>query len=128
MEEYGVYLPRDKHDFKRTNQLYSLDPSILVSIIPSLVEWLQDMNWPISKEIANLLLEYPEDTIPYIKDVLNTNDDIWKEWCLRYFVMKLPSDLIKEFTPQLIRMATTPTEGELLEEVNETAQMILSKI
>ncbi|MDQ0891389.1 hypothetical protein QFZ81_006477 [Paenibacillus sp. V4I9] len=128
MEDFGIYLPRDKHDFERVNQLRNLDDSILIAIIPNLVEWLQDINWPISSEVAKLLLKHPEETIPHIKDVLITNDDIWKEWSLRYFVKELPIHLIQEFKTDLIRIANTPTKGELLEEVNETALMILDTI
>ena len=34
----------------------------------------------------------PQETIPYVRKVLEGEDDIWKEWCLRYFVMELPVD------------------------------------
>lgn len=128
MDNQDIYLPRDKHDFERVNQLQTLESSIMIALIPNLVEWLQDINWPISTEIATILLRYPEETIPHIKDVLKSNDDIWKEWSLRYFVKELPKHLIKKFQPELIRIANTPTKGELLEEVNETALMILETI
>jgi hypothetical protein len=128
MDNQDIYLPRDKHDFERVNRLHTLESSIVIPLIPNLVEWLQDINWPISTEIATLLLRYPEETIPHIKDVLKSNDDIWKEWSLRYFVKELPIHLIKEFQPELIRIANTPTKGVLLEEVNETALMILETI
>ncbi|WP_237690761.1 DUF5071 domain-containing protein [Paenibacillus caui] len=100
----------------------------MVTLIPQLLEWLQDINWPIAEEIAKLLLEVPKETIPHIKDVLKTNDNIWKEWCLRYLVSKFPQHLIIEFEPELIRIAYNPTKGEELEEVNETAKMILELI
>lgn len=128
MDNQDIYLPRDKHDFERVKQLHNLESSIVIDLIPNLVEWLQDINWPISTEIATFLLRYPEETIPHIKDVLKSNDDIWKEWSLRYFVNELPKHLIKEFHPELIRIANTPTKGELLEEVNETALMLLETI
>ncbi|MBB6672885.1 DUF5071 domain-containing protein [Cohnella nanjingensis] len=101
MEDYlSIYLPRDKHDFERVYNLPTLSPSIVNSIIPKLVEWLQDINWPIATEIAEFLLKHPEETIPHIKEVL----------------------------ADLARIALTPTEGEKLEEVNETAQEILKMI
>lgn len=128
MDNQDIYLPRDKHDFERVNQLHTLESSIVIALIPNLVEWLQDINWPISTEIATILLRYPEETIPHIKDVLKSNDDIWKEWSLRYFIKELPKHLIKEFQRELIRIANTPTKGELQEEVNETALMILETI
>jgi len=128
MDDFNKYLPRDKHDFERVNELRKLDKSKIILFIPQLLEWLQDINWPIAMDVANLLLQYPEETIPHVKDVLTSNDDIWKEWCLRYFVKELPEELIEIFKPDLLRISSNPTKGELLEEVNETAQMILESI
>lgn len=126
MEDISLYLPRDKHDFERVAQLHQLDKASLVPMIPRLVEWLQDINWPIAMEVASLLLKHPEETIPHIKNVLKTKDDLWKEWCLQFFVKELPFPFIEQFSENLVRMAYAPTEGELLEEVNETAINILS--
>lgn len=128
MEDLSIYLPRDKHDFERVYNLPNLNPSIVTSIIPRLVEWLQDINWPIATEIAEFLIKHSEQTIPHIVGVLKTTDDIWKEYSLEYFVKKLPVHLIQEFQADLIRIAYTPTEGEKLEEVNETAKEILEMI
>ncbi|WP_442600756.1 DUF5071 domain-containing protein [Paenibacillus sp. KN14-4R] len=128
MENLNLYLPKDKYDFDSVTVLNNLENSKVILLITSLLEWLQDINWPISTEIAKLLLKYREETIPHVKEVLNAKDDIWKEWCLRYFVMELPDDFIIEFKDELIRIAYDPTKGEELEEVNETAQMILELI
>jgi hypothetical protein len=128
MEDLSIYQPKDKLDFDRVNDLYKLDSSKVIDLIPNLLEWLQDINWPISREIAKLLLQYPEETIPYVKEVLKGNDDIWKEWCLRYFIKELPLQLIFKFKNELTRIAYNPTKGEKLEEVNETAREILELI
>ena len=128
MEVINDYLPRDKSDFERVSKLENLDKSIIVLLIPKLLEWLQDINWPIAMDVATILLKYSEETTPYVKKVLRSNDDIWKDWCLIYFVEKLPQRLKTEFMDDLIRISSNPTHGEKLEEVNETAEMILQSI
>lgn len=128
MKVVSEYLPRDKGDFERVNKLADLDKSIIVLLIPNLLEWLQDINWPIAMKVSGLLLKYPKETIPYVKQVLSTNDDIWKEWCLVYFVEKLPQELKIDFINDLKRILCSPTAGEKLEGVNETAEMILKSI
>lgn len=128
MEDLTKYLPRDKHDFESVAVLKNIDKSITITLIPQLLEWLQDMNWPIAGEVAKLLLQFPEETIPHVKAVLQMDDDLWKEWCLRYFVSELPVELIASFKPILIRISTNPTPGEILEEVNETATEILELV
>ncbi|MBY9081798.1 DUF5071 domain-containing protein [Paenibacillus sp. HN-1] len=125
MEDLTKYLPRDKHDFESVAVLKNVDKSITITLIPQLLEWLQDMNWPIAQEVAKLLLQYPEETVPHVKAVLQMDDDIWKEWCLRYFVQELPVELFACFKSDLIRISSNPTPGEVLEEVHETAKEIL---
>ncbi|MEK4527886.1 DUF5071 domain-containing protein [Paenibacillus sp. BGI2013] len=75
-------LPRDKHDFEAVNKLNEFRNEELKVIIPELMEWLQDGNWPISKPIEDLLLRLGEDLVPHIKDVLQTQDPQWE-----YFIL-----------------------------------------
>lgn len=128
MKNYTEYLPRDKHDFERVNQLKNLSREELVLLLPGLMEWVQDMNWPIAEEVSELLLTCPDEIIPLIKDVLVTNDDIWKYWCLIILVEKLPKDLIVQLKSGLIRLVESPTAGEKLEELDEIALEILHMI
>ena len=87
------YLPRNKHDFRRVNQLKSMNRNELLLLLPGLMEWIQDMNWPIANEVAELLLTFPNEIVPLVKDVLATNDDVWKYWCLECLVKRLPVEL-----------------------------------
>ncbi len=127
MSDLFNLLPRDKHDFDRVNDLKKINKEDLIKLIPELLEWLQDINWPIAREISKLLLTVPKETIPFIINVLAGKDDIWKEWCLRYFVKDLPTELIENLKEELERIAYIPTKGEELEEVHVTAQEILKK-
>ncbi|MGG3925136.1 DUF5071 domain-containing protein [Metabacillus fastidiosus] len=86
------------------------------------MEWVQDMNWPIANDIVGLLLTFPNEIVPLIKDVLAGNDDIWKYWCLKVLIKSLP---FPQFQSELIRLAEEPTDGEKLEELDEIAIEIL---
>ncbi|WP_261378304.1 DUF5071 domain-containing protein [Paenibacillus agilis] len=122
-------LPRDKHDFERVNHLKHAERKELIELLPELLTWLQDMNWPISIEISEILVKIvPRETIPLVKNILKSDDDLWKLYCLRYFVMKLPSELlaIDNLKEELNRIATKPTKSEKLEEVHLTAQEIIN--
>jgi len=125
MKNYTEYLPRDKHDSERVNQLKNLSREELVLLLPGLMEWIQDMNWPIAEEVSELLLTYPDEIVPLIKEVLATNDDVWKYWCLIILVKRLPEDLRMQFKKDLIRLAESPTAEEKLEELDEIALEIL---
>ncbi|MEK5233824.1 DUF5071 domain-containing protein [Lysinibacillus sp. FSL K6-0232] len=122
------YLPRNKHDFERVNQLKKLNRKELLPLLPGLLEWIQDMNWPIAEEVAELLLMFPNEIVLLIKVVLATNDNVWKHWCLEILVKRLPNELRKSFKGDLIRLIESPTAGEKLEELDEIAIEILQTI
>ena len=119
MKNYTEYLPRDKHDSERVNQWKNLSRKELVLLLPGLMEWIQDMNWPVAEEVSELLLTCPDEIVPLIKNVLATNDDVWKYWCLIILVKRLPEDLRIQFKKNLIRLVESPTAGEKLEELDE---------
>lgn len=128
MNIYDECLPRNKHDFERVYKLKKLDRIELLPLLPGLMEWIQDMNWPIAEEVAELLLKFPNEIVPLIKDVLTMNDDVWKYWCLEILVHRLPMESKKLFKSDLIRLIERPTAGEKYEELNEIAIKILQSI
>lgn len=128
MNSYADCLPRNKHDFERVHTLKIIERTELLPLLPDLMEWIQDMNWPIAEEVSELLLTCPDEIVPLIKEVLATNDDVWKYWCLIILVKRLPEDLRMRFKKDLIRLAESPTAGEKLEELDEIALEILQMI
>ncbi|WP_088547164.1 DUF5071 domain-containing protein [Paenibacillus aquistagni] len=121
-------LPRDKHDFERVRTLYEIERNELIALLPEILTWLQDINWPIAIEVAELLLnKIPRETISIVIEVLKGEDEIWKENCLRYFVMKLPKVLLEidNLKSEITRIANQPTEEEKIEEIHITAQQII---
>ncbi|MBS4220524.1 DUF5071 domain-containing protein [Bacillus sp. FJAT-49711] len=121
-------MAQNKHDFGSIYKLKELDRTELLPLLPSLMKWIQDMNWPIAEEVAELLLEFPNEIVPYIEKVLETDDNVWKYWCLEILVKRLPEESRKVFETDLIRLVERPTAEEKLEELDETAMFILQTI
>jgi hypothetical protein len=128
MNNYDEKLPRDKFDFGRVNKIKKSEKKDIIPLLPGLLEWIQDMNWPIAPEIAEILMTFPKEIVPHIRNVLSTDDDIWKFWCLEYLVKKFSTEDKELLKTELIRLSTTPTEGEMLEEVDLKAREILYSI
>jgi hypothetical protein len=128
MNNYDEKLPRDKFDFERVNKIKKSEKKDIIPLLPGLLEWIQDMNWPIAPEIAEILMTFPKEIVPHIRNVLSTDDDIWKFWCLEYLVKKFSTEDKELLKTELIRLSTTPTEGEMLEEVDLKAREILYSI
>ncbi|MBP2243270.1 hypothetical protein J2Z40_003869 [Cytobacillus eiseniae] len=128
MKDYTNLLPRNKHDFDRVDQLKKMNRIELLPLLPGLLEWIQDMNWPIAHEVAELLLTFPNEMVPLIQDVFATNDEIWKYWCLDILIKRLPKEIKVQLKDELIRLVERPTVGEKYEELDEMASEILSTI
>ncbi|WP_313804310.1 DUF5071 domain-containing protein [Cytobacillus sp.] len=128
MNSYSDNLPKNKHDFDQVYKLKKMDRTELLPLLPGLMEWVKDMNWPIAHEVAELLITFPNDIVPLIKEVLCTNDDVWKYWCLEILVKRLPEGLGMDLKSELINLVERPTAGEKLEELDEIAMEILRTI
>jgi len=128
MEHLNDLLPKDKFDIDTVDKIKGLNREERISLLPKLLEWIQDMNWVIAPKIAGLLLDFPNEIIPHIRKVFETEDDIWKFWCLEVLVKKLPSELMTKLNNGLIRLAEKPSEGEKLEEVDVKAKEILTQL
>ncbi|MBO0603552.1 DUF5071 domain-containing protein [Sporosarcina sp. E16_3] len=128
MNNFDERLPRNKFDFESVNKIRKMEKKNIIPLIPGLLKWIQDMNWPIAPEVAEILLASPKEIVPYIKNVFSTDDNIWKFWCLEYLVKNLSPEYRKLLISDLKRLNSMPTEGEKLEEVDLKAREILNSI
>lgn len=115
-------IPKDKGDLLPAYRLEDYTYEEIKSIIPQLIEWLQDMNWPVAGILAENLLRYQDDIEDEIMFVLNTNDEIWKYWVISVFGNSTKSKKIQE---RINQIATSPTQNEINEEVNIVAIEII---
>ncbi|WP_170220177.1 DUF5071 domain-containing protein [Paenibacillus anaericanus] len=88
-------IPRDKHDFGRVEQLKNQPLENLRLILSELLKWLQDGNWPISKPIEDILIDFKHELLPYIIEILESEDVAWKYFVLNGLARKLSNDLLK---------------------------------
>jgi hypothetical protein len=128
MNNYKHLIPTNKFDTEKIRQLVKVDRKDIVPILPQLMEWIQDMNWPVAMPVLELLVTFPEEVVPLIKDVIATDDGNWKYWCLRDLVPRLPLDSQKLLKDELLKLAHFPTEDDKAEELDELAGDILLTI
>ncbi|MEK4364906.1 DUF5071 domain-containing protein [Paenibacillus sp. FSL M8-0212] len=121
-------LPRDKFDYEAVRKLSEFSDVELKVIIPELMEWLQDGNWPISKPVEDLLLRLGEDLIPHLKDVLKTQDPQWEYFILVGLIDRLPVSHLSMLQTDLVRILESPTPDEVLEELDGVILELLEKI
>ena len=119
-------MPKDKSDNSNIEELKEIDVDEAEPILGELLEWIQDINWPIAQELMKILPRFHTKLIPHIKSVFESDDDIWKCYAL-CLLTDFPADSVKLLYPEIIRMANYPTEGELEEGVNEYAIKVIKK-
>ncbi|MEZ4687606.1 MAG: DUF5071 domain-containing protein [Bacteroidia bacterium] len=118
-------IPQHKSDLAAVEKLGSYPITQIETIIPSLA-WIQDMNWPVAKDLAAYFrANLPHLTNPVIA-VLHGNDDIWKYNCLLLYsnAMHIDAKLLKIIK----NIAVKPTAGEIEEGVQEIALRLIGKM
>ncbi|TPG41554.1 DUF5071 domain-containing protein [Flavobacterium pectinovorum] len=117
-------IPKDKFDFETVEKLKNYSFEEIEPIIPDLLKWLQDINWPISRPIAEFLIPFSEKISSEILKILKSEDQVWKYWILIIF-----GEIIKDkmVLHEIKRIAKDPTKDEIDEEVFEIAKEIINK-
>ena len=118
-------VPLNKHDFETCDLLDTALDNVVSRKIPELLEWLQDMNWPVFERVADRLSKLDEQLVEPISEILNGNDEIWKYCLISGLFPRLNKSIVKRLHPLLVRIASEPTETEKLEEVNIVAKEVL---
>jgi hypothetical protein len=116
-------IPKHKDDQEVIEALKKLSFEEIKPIVPELLEWLQDINWPIARPVAEVLKPFSDQLVPEILKILKTNDGIWKLWILTTLARTTKDQtLLKEIE----RIANYPTRDEIEDEVNAEAIAILN--
>jgi hypothetical protein len=119
-------IPQHKMDHERTEKLKKLDKGLIRSVIPELMIWLKDGNWPVFSEVRDILLPLEKELVPHIKNVLVSNDGEWKYFVLTGLVSKLSKGTIAELKQDLLEVANNPSVSDKASEVDAVAKEILS--
>lgn len=115
-------IPKNKSDIETAERLKNYSFEKIKPIIPNLLEWLQDMNWPVARPVANFLLSINDQITDEIIEVLKTQDEIWKYWIISTFG---PITTSVEIRKEIERIANYPTKSERLEELEALSLEIL---
>lgn len=118
-------IPKHKFDTENIQQLSAYSFKELEPILPDLLEWLQDGNWPVSDPLSKFLRTLSaKDLDPYLMTIMQGNDYEWK-----YFLIQLMWDIkdypASAFYQEIIRISKKPTRTEIQSEVYYIAKTVL---
>ena len=127
MYGYRSLLPSSKSDNEAVERLHQLSEAELLPLLPKLMEWLQDTNWPVSGPVWDFLEPRVAVLEPAIVEVLLGYDAAWKRNLLRlveHATLPVLSPRLRELAE---RIAHSPNPGEQAEETDEAARNLLDR-
>jgi hypothetical protein len=127
MHSTAHFVPIGKHDVQKAEAIVALGYPAIGPLLPALIVWMQDINWPVAKILAPFLAGIGEPPAPHLRVIFESEDHIWKYRVLSKLVDPSPA-LAMAVEPYLLRMASNPSQGEVNEGVDEIALGILAKI
>ena len=107
-------LPTDKCDLRGAEALVACGYPAVEPVLPRLLEWIQEGNWPVARVLAPFLATVGAALVPHAQRVLKGDDDTWKYFLVQDVVAKSP-ELAVLLRPDLERLARFATEGEAAE-------------
>ena len=119
-------VPTTKHDAEKVEALVALGYPAVAAIVPELLVWLKDINWPVARALSPFLARIGPPLAPHIRDPLQGDDEVWK-YNLIAFVVADSTPLTEALRSELVRIAVSPSRGERREEVDQVAREALAK-
>ncbi len=126
MDYLKSLIPKDKFDSSTVEKLSLLTDKEIQPIIKDLLEWLQDYNWPIAKDILPLVILHQNIAITHILDVLKGNDIMWQYWIIDLVIPDLTITNKLLLKNELKRISLLEKVNEDIEMISETAKECLA--
>jgi len=118
------FVPHEKHDHESANRAIAAGYPAIEPVLWHLLEWIQDMNWPVAQTLAPFLASIGTPLVPQTKKIFETDDEMWKYGIMGEIFLEAP-EVAEEFRDKLKRVAYTPTESEITEEIPKRALYVL---
>lgn len=122
-------LPKDKSDYDSIKLLKALPKPELKLILPDLLEWTQDINWPVAPLIIDeLLIPLGQDLIPSLKNILVSKEYDWIQNILWHLIRKLDIGIISSLKEELYMLTQSKNKDFIEYDIPEIAEGLLAQI
>ncbi|MFD2306845.1 DUF5071 domain-containing protein [Enterococcus termitis] len=122
-------LPESKFEISHLRNLKKIDDDEFKKISMSILVWLQDKNWPIYREILEIVVERQDILVPEIQTILINEDSIWTINVLEDVFPRLDKKNLRSMESSLRSMLVDPQKSRDIddEEVIKKVKSILEK-
>ena len=119
-------IPKDKSDLDAIRSLDELTNSELQPFLSDLLEWVQDINWPVAAPIAKRLTICGDELVEPLRSILVSDDAVWKYWVLSSIILESSVSVREKLKDEIEQLAMSPTEIEKNEGVDFAARKIMN--
>ena len=119
-------VPRDKHDLQAVRRARALGFPSLNAVLPELLQWVRDANWPVAPEVSVLLSQSGPEIIPHIQRVLHSKDLDWKFWTIDLVIRNLDPDIRQQLRSDLELLANRASREDKQNEVDVVSKEVLN--
>jgi hypothetical protein len=70
-------IPQNKFDLEAIKKIEEIKFENIISILPELLEWTKDINWPVTTPIFEYLSHSDIRIIPILTEIIRGDDDEW---------------------------------------------------
>ena len=120
-------VPAHKTDLAACHNLSMASDEEVIEKMDELLEWVQDINWPVAPRICERLKNIGSPLIEPIRKILVGTDEIWKYWVISNILERASNEVVFSLKAELENIVKNPTESEVAEEVNIVAGEVLAK-
>jgi len=119
-------IPKDKFDNSTIKQLCKLTDNEIRPIIFDLLEWLQDYNWPIAKDILPIVILHQNIAIPHIITILQGNNMMGKYWIIELVIPYLIYPNKQLLKSELERLSSLEIINDDIDEIVKMSKSCLT--
>ena len=120
-------VPEHKFDEEACLRLSEASNDEVIKVLPQLLEWLQDYNWPVTPKVHERLRMIGQPLVKPLRDILRGSDGTWKWFIISCFMPALSDSISKQLHEELNRIINDPTETDIKEEVVLEAKEYLNE-
>lgn len=121
-----LLVPRGKHDHERAKAAVKAGFPAIEPVLYELLEWMQDMNWPVARVLSPMLASVGLPIVPHLRRIFETDDEIWKYWIIGE-ILEESRQVTEALLPELEQIMLAPTPALIAEELDVQVKELLEK-
>lgn len=127
MKKRDNILPKNKEDIDFISNLKQKKIQDIKNLIPELLEWTQDGNWPQARLIIDYFSPHINEIESEIIKILNGEDPTWKYWILSALIYNSQTKPSDKMLTIIYNLSQNPSLQDKDENIDSIAYKVIEK-